>query len=254
MRRLASALVPLVLALASAPISAQATTDDRVHKLLVSLDELWRGESSQSTLSMNIKTKNYTRNMKMHGWSKGLDRSLIRITAPIKEKGTTTLKSGKSLYTYLPRTDRTIRLTSAMMGGSWMGSHLTNDDLVRETKFQNDFKTKITFEGERDGQTVIELTMVPNPDAPVVWGQVVVEMRLQDNLPKKITYYDEDLAPTRTTTFEDYRDVGTKRAPMRMRVVPADKPDEYTELVYESLELGVDIKDSFFSIQRLRRR
>ena len=37
-------------------------------------------------------------------------------------------------------------------------------------------------------------------------------------------------------------------------VIPADKPDEYTELIYEELELNIEIPDEFFSISHLKRR
>ena len=39
-----------------------------------------------------------------------------------------------------------------------------------------------------------------------------------------------------------------------MRVIPAEKPEEFTELVYEKLELDINIDDSFFSLANLKRR
>ena len=107
--------------------------DAELRKLLDDVDDLWRGQTSEAVLTMEVVTKNYQRTMKMRGFSKGKEKTLVRILKPIKEKGTATLKSGNNIYTYLPKTDRTIRLTSGMMMGSWMGSHFTNDDLVKES-------------------------------------------------------------------------------------------------------------------------
>lgn len=84
--------------------------------------------------------------MTLESWSKGKEMSLTKVLKPLREKGTITLKSGNHIYTYLPKTDRTIRLSSMMMG-AWMGSHLTNDDLVKESRLEDDFDTEITFEG-----------------------------------------------------------------------------------------------------------
>jgi hypothetical protein len=39
-----------------------------------------------------------------------------------------------------------------------------------------------------------------------------------------------------------------------MRVVPSDKPNEYTELVYEKLELDIKLNNAFFSLASLKRR
>ena len=53
--------------------------------------------------------------------------------------------------------------------------------------------------------------------------------------------------------YEDVRSIAGRRLPTRMRVVPADEPDEFTEMVYENLELDVDIPDRVFSLQSLKR-
>lgn len=74
-----------------------------------------RGVSSHGRFTMHVKTRHYTRTLQMDGWSKGTEQTMMRIFKALKEKGTATLKSGNTIYTYLPRTDRTIRLTSGMM-------------------------------------------------------------------------------------------------------------------------------------------
>jgi hypothetical protein len=50
-----------------------------------------------------------------------------------------------------------------------MGSHLTNDDLVKEARLEEDYDVTISFEGERDDQNIIEFLLIPKPDAAVVW-------------------------------------------------------------------------------------
>lgn len=110
------------------------SASERAKKILRQVDDMWRGNSSHGIFAMQVKTAHYTRNMRLEGWSRGKEKTLVRILAPRKEKDTTTLKAGNNIYIYLPRTDRTIRLTSGMMMGSWMGSHFTNDDLVKESR------------------------------------------------------------------------------------------------------------------------
>lgn len=235
-------------------ISQAETPEQRTKRILREIDDLWRGESSYTVFTLRIKTKHYTRSIYMEGWSKGKERTLVRILTPLKEKGTATLKSGKNIYSYLPRTDRTIRLTSGMMMGSWMGSHFTNDDLVKESRREDDFDTTISFEGKRNGRDVIEFTLIPKPDAAVVWGKVVLVLVQKTYLPLKEVFYDEDMKVARTFSFTKVKLLGGAQRPSVMRVVPEDKPDEYTELVYERLDLNIPIKDSFFSLRKLRKR
>ena len=255
--KLSVILAILLIAVAAGHSRAADKPDGaaRAKEILDRVDDMWRGKSSHAILTMKVATANYSRAMSLEGWSKGKDMSLVRVTSPLKEKGTATLKSSSTIYTYLPKTDKTIRLTSGMMSGSWMGSHLTNDDLVKESRMTEDFDSVVTFEGKRDGAYTMDFTLTPKPDAAVVWGKITLTLHVEgDNyLPVTEVYYDEEMKPSRTIVFKDIKVFSGRKLPAIMRVTPHDKPGEFTELLYESLNLDVDIDDSFFSISRLRR-
>ena len=259
-RHITKKMLPLILLLPFfSPYSFSATppgNDDttRARRILDEVDDLWRSTSSSAVITMQVKTEHYTRTVKMESWSKGKEKSLVRIIFPLKEKGTATLKSENNIYTYLPKTDRTIRLTSSMMMGSWMGSHFTNDDLVKESRLAEDYDPRITFEGARNGEDVIEFTLIPKPDAPVVWGKIVTTVYAKDHIPIITKYFDEDMVLTRTMAFSDIKMMGGRRIPVVLVVVPTDKPDEYTKLVYEQIKFDLQLADSFFSIKQLRRK
>lgn len=245
----------LTLLLGSISVSVYAdASSERVKTLLNEVDDLWRGDSSYAVTSMHVKTEHYERTMKMEGWSKGKEKTLFRVLQPLREKGTSTLKSDNHIYTYLPKTDRTIKLTSGMMMGSWMGSHLTNDDLVKEARLEEDYTAEISFEGKRDGQNIIEFTLIPNGDAAVVWGKLELIILAESHIPVVEYYYDEDMTLARTIRFTDIQTLGGRQRPAILRVVPADKPDEYTEFIYEELSLNVELKDSLFSLSSLKKR
>lgn len=227
---------------------------DRVKALLNDVDDLWRGESSYAVTTMHVKTAHYERTMKMKGWSKGKEKTLFRIMQPLREKGTSTLKSDNHIYTYLPKTDRTIKLTSGMMMGSWMGSHLTNDDLVKEARLEEDYTAEISFEGLREGQNIIEFSLIPRLDAAVVWGKLTLVILADSHIPVVEYYYDEGMVLARTIRFSDIKPLGGRERPAVLTVVPADKPGEYTQFIYEQLSLNVELKDSLFSLSSLKKR
>jgi len=246
-------LVLLLIGATQLLCSPVFASESRTLKILREIDDMWRGESSYALISMKVKTRHYTRSLELEAWSKGKEKSLIRILSPMKEKGTATLKSGNTIYSYLPKTDRTIRLTSGMMSGSWMGSHFTNDDLVKESRLEDDYTPSISFEGRRGGSVVIEFTLIPKPDAPVVWGKLVTIVTANDYLPIVQKYYDEDMMLVREMRFSDVKIISGRRRPTVMRVIPQDKPKEYTELHYRKLEFNVNLSDAFFSLSRLKR-
>ena len=234
-----------------------AETEDsvvRVKALLSKVDDLWRGQSSYAITSMYVKTKHYERTMKMEGWSKGKEKTLLRIMLPLREKGTSTLKSDNHIYTYLPKTDRTIKLTSGMMVGSWMGSHLTNDDLVKEARLEEDYTAEISFEGMREGQNIIEFSLVPKIDAAVVWGKLKLIILADSNIPLVEYYYDEDFELARTIWFSDIQLLAGRQRPSVLTVIPTDKPEEFTQFIYKHLSLNVELNDSLFSLSSLKKR
>ena len=203
---------------------------------------------------MDITTEHWSRSLEMEVWSLGTEHSLVRLLSPAREAGTATLKAGDEVWNYLPRVDRTIKVPPSLMMGSWMGSHFTNDDLVKESRIIDDYDIEIAFEGARDEVAVWEFTLTPKPEAPVVWGRIEQQVRKRDLMPTWVRYYDEDGNLMRTMTFGGYRTMGGRLVPASMEMVPADKPDETTTLIYHELEFDVDLDESFFSLRRLRAR
>ncbi len=177
----------------------------------------------------------------------------MRILAPKKEKGTTTLRSGNNIWNYLPKVKRVIKLPSSMMASSWMGSHFTNDDLVKESRMVDDYTFTITFRGEREGRNIAKVTCIPKPDAAVVWGKVVVTVEEENYLPINLLYYDEDLNLARTMTFTDVGKMGGRMIPSLMRIIPADKPRESTVIKYHEVVFNLPLKDTMFSLRSLQR-
>jgi len=244
----------VVVMLASFMVVPQIARAVEVNELINLIDDLWRGETSRADMTMTIKTQRYERAMSMDAWSLGQDYSLIVIREPKKDKDIATLKVEENIWNYLPKINRVTKVPSSMMSGSWMGSHFTNDDLVKDSSFADDYDSQITFEGERDGVQIYEITSIPLPDAPVVWGKVVTTLQQDPLVPLASEYYDEDGLLVRTMSFDDIRQIGERLVPMRMRLIPQDKPGESTQIVYNDIEFDVPLEESFFSLKNLQRR
>jgi outer membrane lipoprotein-sorting protein len=245
----------------AAPAEARASTPDEapspdspefVAYVMNRIDDLHRGSSSHAVIDMEVKTVNFTRTMTMESWSKGKDHSLVRILSPKKERGTATLMSDKNLFTYLNKTGRTIKITGGMLGASWMGSHFTNDDLVRATRLADDYDIKKTFSGVVADVPIHVFALTPKPDAPVVWGKVEIAVRQDDLQPMRQIFYDEDGKKVREMVFSGHKTTDGRRLPTKLVMRPLDGSGEYTKITYQNLEFDVDIDADFFSLQRLK--
>ena len=236
------------LAVAGMGTPAQSRgAEPTIEELLDATDDVNRGESSKSTVTMQVKTKRYERTMTMNAWSRGEHDSLIRIVAPAKDAGTTTLKVGDDMWNYIPKIDRTMKIPPGMMSGAWMGSHFSNDDLVKSNRLADEF----TYEKESFVDGVYTIVCTAKPDAAVVWGKVVVKVR-EDKVPLEVAYYDEDGELARKMTFSDVRDFSGRKVPATMVLEPADRPGEFTRITTTALDFDVSFDDRTFSLQALK--
>lgn len=238
----------VVAAVLGAPAFA---ADPTARELLEATDDVTRGLSSVAVIEMHVKTARYERSMVMKAWSEGTENTLIRVLEPAKEAGTSTLKSGDNIWNYLPKVARTMKVPAGMMSGNWMGSHFTNDDLVKESRLADDFTYEIVGRPEDNPERTWVIDAVPKPDAPVVWGKVTARVTV-DRLPHDVRYYDEDGALVRTMSFADYRDFDGRRAPAVMTLTPSEPPGEFTRMTYRELDFDVAIPPETFTLQALQ--
>ena len=246
-----AAVVAAAAAVVAAPALLDAAADFDAQELVRQVETQYQGATSHAVMRMTITTASWTRELKLEAWGRGRDDFLARIMEPKKEAGIATLKVGDDIWNYLPKIDRVMQVPSSLMGEGWMGSHFTNDDLVRESRMADDYTFAVTFEGPRDGQSILEITLTPKPDAPVVWGKVVVEVTAQ-RIAVRIRYFNEKGELARTLRFSEVEQVGERKVPTVARMTPTED-GEYTEVRYLQWEFDVDVPEGRFSLRSLQR-
>ena len=220
--------------------------------ILNNVDDVYRSNASHGILTLSVKTSNWQRSLTLEQWSKGNDMHLLKVLKPKKEKDLATLRVDNNVWNYMPKVKRVVKIPSSMMSSSWMGSHFTNDDLVKQSRMVIDYDFSITYEGLRDGVDIVEISCIPKKNAAVVWGKVEVIVYRNDFIPLNIVYYDEDLKLSRTLKFSNIQVLGGKKIPLQMKMVPIDEPEESTTILWEKINFDLTIKDDFFSLRKLQ--
>ena len=220
--------------------------------ILNNVDDIYRSNASHGILTLSVKTSNWQRSLTLEQWSKGNDMHLLKVLKPKKEKDLATLRVDNNVWNYMPKVKRVVKIPSSMMSSSWMGSHFTNDDLVKQSRMVIDYNFSITYEGLRDGVDIVEISCIPKKNAAVVWGKVEVIVYRNDFIPLNIVYYDEDLKLSRTLKFSNIQVLGGKKIPLQMKMVPIDEPEESTTILWEKINFDLTIKDDFFSLRKLQ--
>ncbi len=240
----------LLIFLAAVPAAGRAGEHD-LDTIVKKIDELYRSETSYSEVEMEIVTPRWQRKLSLVIWTEGMKKTFIRILEPLKEKGMGTLRIGNEMWNYLPKTNKVIKIPPSMMMGSWMGSDFTNDDLVDEISYLEDYTYEFA-EIDAPQEGVLYIKAVPNEGVPVVWGHLIIAIRESDYLPVWEKYYDEKNKLMRTMLFSDIRQFGTRTLPATMEVVPENKEGHKTIVRYTSAKFDVRIDGDVFSLRNLR--
>ncbi len=225
--------------------------DVDVREIVKKLDELYRSNSSAGELEMQIVTPHWERTLRMQVWTQGMNKTFIRIISPPKEKGVATLRIGNEMWNYLPNTNKVVKIPPSMMMSSWMGSDLTNDDLVSEFSLLEDFYYKLIAPEDGDGD-LLYIEAIPKEGLPIVWGKIITAVRRNDYIPVWEKYFDEKGTLLRVIYFKDYREFGHRLIPATMELVPQNKSGQKTIVRYLQMEFDKPIDRDVFSLRNLR--
>jgi len=247
MKRFSAATI-LILAC----LSATANTESRDAKEIVR-DALnhWRGTSSQGAMTMTIHRPDWERSMSMESWTQGEKRTLVRVTAPRKDRGNGTLMDGNKMWSFSPKINRVIKVPSSMMGQSWMGSDFSNKDISRADDIVEQYDHTLLSESQVDGHIAYEVQSIPHEDAAVVWGKEVLVVR-SDNVLIEHRFYDQDGELVKALRTLEIGDMGGRTVAVRQRMEKVDAPDEWTEIIVDSVDFDVELSDSIFTLSNLR--
>jgi outer membrane lipoprotein-sorting protein len=241
-----------ILPLAFLLLASTATSDERDARQIVrdAVDH-WRGLSSYTVMTMVIHRPDWERSMTMEAWTKGDERSLVRVIEPKKDRGNGTLIDDDNMWTFSPKVNRVIKVPSSMMGQSWMGSDFSNKDIARVEDIIDQYDHTVVVTEEADGVMVTTIRSIPHEDAAVVWGAEVLKIRA-DHVVTEHAFFDQDGALVKTLVTMDIGEMGGRTIATRQRMVKTEEPDEWTEIAVLEVEYELELKDSLFTLSNLR--
>jgi len=211
----------------------------------------WRGLASDTVMTMVIHRPDWERTMTMRAWTKGDDRSLVRVLEPKKDRGNGTLTDDNSMWSYSPKVNRVIKIPSSMMGQSWMGSDFSNKDVARADDIVKLYEHSILSVEEIDGVTIYEIESVPHEDAAVVWGREVISIR-DDHVVTEHRFYDQDGELVKTLTSLEIGEMGGRVIAQRQRMSKVESPEKWTEIQVVSVDYDIELGDGLFTLANLR--
>ncbi len=234
-------------------LSASITFAQDAKEIVRKAYEKSNGKSSYSEMTMKIVRPTFERSISMKTWSLGTDYSMVYITAPAKEKGQVHMKRLKEMWNWQPTINRMIKLPPSMMMQSWMGSDFTNDDLINQSSIVNAYTHKILGSETFSSLACYKVELIPNADATVVWGKIILWISKDDSFIMKSEYYDEDNDLIKTEIASDIKVMGGKKLPCVFTTIPADKKGQKTMLTMDNIIFDYKLDETFFTQQNMKK-
>lgn len=217
------------------------------NEILKKSEEKIRGiESSYQEMLIKIIRPKWSKEMLMKGWSIGEDYFVSVVLSPAKEKGTVFLKRENEVWNYIPSIERIIKLPPSMMMQNWMGTDFTNDDLVQRSSILNDYSNSIIGEESVGGLDCWIVELMPNEDAPVVWGKLVMWIDKKDYMQLKTQFFDEYDELVSIMYGKSVKNFDGKRLPSIIEFIPLDEEGNKTIVERLVWEFDIYINKRFF--------
>ena len=156
------------------------------------------------------------------------------------------------MWNWVPRVQRSVKIPPSMMNQSWMGSDFTNNDLVRIDSLVIDYDQSIIGEETIEGYETWQIELLPLPEAPVVWGRVVLWIAKDELFMLRAEYFDEDGELINRQTGSEVKMMDDRLIPTKLVMEDATKPGHMPVMLTETADFNFDVSESFFSQQQMR--
>ncbi len=189
-----------------------------------------------------------SRTYKMSFLKQGNDKSRIAFDEPASARGQEILRNGENTWIYMPNLKRSLRLASRE---SFQGGDFNNADVLR-ANYAQDYSGTVVEDPEKPDTWRVELKSRSKDsayDAIKLWVK-----RAPLGVPVRGEYYTSSGKMLRSADFLEVKDFGKGLVrPARVKMRNELATQRYSELVFDSLEVGFTAPESKFTLNDLGR-
>jgi len=236
----------IVMTTAAMPQSPPSGED-----ILKRVDANIGSDNKIATAEMIINGRRGSRSIKSKSWIYGVEKSFTEYLAPAREAGTKMLKLEDQLWTYIPSTDRTIKISGHMLKQSVMGSDLSYEDMMEDPELLNLYEANVIEEETFLDRPcwVLELTAKVE-DISYHSRKIWVDKERYVSLKEERFARSGKLL--KIFEIKEVQRIQNRWVPVHMVFKDALKSGKGTEYYIESIEFNADIPEALFTKASLR--
>jgi len=238
----------LALAVGLAVIGQVQDAEPDAAAILERVRSGWQGDSFHAVLELEITLGGATKRHVLEVWTYGEEHALLKVIEPEIDAGSGYLQVGDDLWYYSPAVGASIPLPAIGLTDALFSAGPSIGDLSQGT-LSEEFDVSVEALTDDAGKpTDYVLTMIPLPDAPVVYGKLLVTATA-DYVIREAAYYDQRGEVIRTATFGGTILLGETVFPTEIEIVDASGDRTVERIVDPEFDLELD--ETFFTLQRL---
>ena len=243
--------ITLVLILILMTTAAKTQTPPSGEEILRRIDANIGSDNKIATAEMIINGRRGSRSIKSKSWIYGEEKSYTEYLAPAREAGTKMLKLEDQLWTYIPSTDRTIKISGHMLRQSVMGSDLSYEDMMEDPELINLYEANVIEEETFLDRPcwILELTAKVE-DISYHSRKIWVDKERYVSLKEERFARSGKLL--KVFEVKEVRSIQNRWVPVHMVFKDALKSGKGTEYFIESIEFNADIPEALFTKASLR--
>jgi outer membrane lipoprotein-sorting protein len=220
-------------------------------ELLEKIDKNMASESTITTSKMIIHGPRQTRTIEAKSWGMGDEKAFTEYLSPAREAGTKMLKLEDKLWIYSPGSDRTIQISGHMLKQSLMGSDLSYEDMMDNSKMLEDYDAAVIgSEVYNDRDCWIVELQAKHEDVNYEMQKMWVDKGRY--IPLKQELYAKSGKLLKRLELMDIKKIDNRWYPTKMVFKDMLKKGDGTEFVIDEIQFNVDIPENIFTKASLR--
>jgi outer membrane lipoprotein-sorting protein len=220
--------------------------------ILDKIDKNMSSENRVFTSRMIIHGRRTSRTVESKSWAEGENKAFTEYLSPAREKGTKMLKLEKQLWIFSPSTDRTIQIAGHMLRQSVMGSDLSYEDMLEDSKLQDQYNAEVIGEeviNERKCH-VLELNAKVED---VSYHKRKLWVDAEYFVPLKEELYAKSDKLLKKTELFDVEKIDNRWYPRKIVFKDMLKEGKGTEFIVDEIKFDVEIPEHIFSKASLKK-
>jgi outer membrane lipoprotein-sorting protein len=230
------------------------SVDYSVYEVLKKVDNNQNPHSIIYRGSMLIHRRGKTIEKKFEIWASGNKRSFVEFTYPPRDKGTKYLRIDDNLWMYLPKAEKTVKISGHMLKQSIMGSDFSYDDQTDNTGMSDNYTGNIVDQDLIDSRECIILDISAKEDSNPNYFRQKIWVDKEDSIILKAELYGRSGKLLKILTSKNFRKINNRIYALYSKMEDNIKNQSYTEIIIHEIELDKKIDENIFTLRNLEKK